>query len=188
MGAVWWTDVPWASRSETRSIRLHRESWEVSLQVWPNNDASLYGLSLPPCLVSISALLPGIHCWMNRSPGLSPTLLLGSLGEDTTTCQALSQAIAFYPLEGPAKYNPGATPCPPASYCVNKVLLEHRQAHSLRTVHGGSQTTTAGLRSCDRECTGHRASNIYYLALYRKSSPGPAPRVLPGPPAEGSPC
>ena len=52
---------------------------------------------------------------------------------------------------------------------VNKVLLEHSHTHLFVYYHCLFHVPMVDLGSCERDYITHKASNIYLLALFRKS-------------------
>lgn len=62
---------------------------------------------------------------------------------------------------GSANYGPWAKS---GFQSVSVVLLEHGQSICLQIFYGCVQDTTAALNHSNRDCMGHKAQNIYYLA------------------------
>lgn len=52
---------------------------------------------------------------------------------------------------------------------MNKVLLEHKHTVQFHVIYGCFPTIIAELCSYDRDLLAHKAQNIYYLGLHRKS-------------------
>lgn len=69
--------------------------------------------------------------------------------------------------QGPANYGLWDISGPPPVF-VNKVLLEHSQAHSSVYCLHCFHIAVAALSNCDGDHWAHRAKHIHHLALYRK--------------------
>lgn len=93
----------------------------------------------------------------------------GSLSKTANMTRLAFQKDHFGPSveQGPANYGLWDKSGPPPVF-VNKVLLEHSQAHSFVYCLRCFPIAAAGRSSCDGDHWAHRAKHIHHLALYRK--------------------